>query len=176
MPLPEPCEPELYKAEDIDYPTAARLRNAAIVGVKGDAAQHQVARLQVPVDDDALAARRPSTCHASVAPDVRRASRQIGPWQDRMWLALSLRFLARPHTMKFQVKEHLRAAHLRACRYSMPRAQSSAISTARRRLGHTLPSPTFTRLNLPTEGNSQIDWMQETEILGEELLPQFNPE
>ena len=28
-----------------------------------------------------------------------------------------------------------RCAHLRACRYCMPRAQSSAISTARRRLG-----------------------------------------
>ena len=30
----------------------------------------------------------------------------------------------------------------------MPRAQSSAISVARRRLGHTLPSPLLTRLNL----------------------------
>lgn len=67
MPQPEPWEPELYEAAGIDHPTAARLRNAAIVGVEGNAAQHQVAWLEVPVDDDALAVRRPSTCHSLIA-------------------------------------------------------------------------------------------------------------
>ena len=67
-------KPELYEAADTDHPAAARLRNAAIIGVKGNAAQHQVAWLQVPVDNNALAVRRPSTCHSLVASDMRSFS------------------------------------------------------------------------------------------------------
>jgi len=39
-------------------PGSAHLGDAGIIGVKRDAAQHQVARLQVSVYDDALAARQ----------------------------------------------------------------------------------------------------------------------
>ena len=67
-------QPELCEAAGTEHPAAARLRNAAIIGVKGDAAQHQVAWLQVPVDDNALAVRRPSTWPSLVASVMRSFS------------------------------------------------------------------------------------------------------
>ena len=55
----------------------------------------------------------------------------------------------------------------------MPRAQSRAISTARRRLGHTLPSPTFTRLNLPHRSKlSDCLHFKHKEILSGKVKPQ----